>query len=95
MRETPRPKYQHSHDKRRCKVCRAQLIQPKKPRPNAPVTVQLMLFNRGLCGAACLFDDYEDLDRLTDELYEALDDVQGELTDCLKGIGREEDLWKA
>ena len=92
--ETPRPKYYHTINKLRCKVCRARLVKPRPLDKNKPLTVYHMLYNRGLCGASCLFTDYEDLDRLTEDLYDALDSVQGDLADCLASNKEGVDIWK-
>lgn len=80
---TPFPIYPIIENKTLCRVCKKKLralrvTKPSEIKSGVDLT-RLQLHNRAVCSPSCLFEAYDDFDRLTDELYEVVYKQQEEI----------------
>ena len=80
----PHPEFPIKENKTVCRVCQHKLRKPISLQFGLKVKgaelTKMQLYNRALCSPDCLFKAYDDLDILTDELYEVVYKLQDEAT---------------
>ena len=79
----PHPEFPIKENKTVCRVCQHKLRIPVSMQfslhAKGTELTKIQLYNRALCSPDCLFQAYDDLDNLTDMLYEKVYELQDEL----------------